>query len=119
MPLVDYSDSDSEGASQKIDSSTTKPEDRLRTEQQACHRRKHDNFTQDVTSIETANTLPSPPLSFYSLYATNVRANISDDPELHAGRKRQMPHIEGNWPTHIYLECKSASYLRAILTEEL
>jgi U6 snRNA phosphodiesterase len=82
-PLVDYPDSESE-----LD------------ERQASKRRALDGASPH-------KALPTLPTSFYSLYATNVRTAAADDPSLHGGRKRQVAHKEGNWPTHIYLECRS------------
>ncbi|EHY53933.1 poly(U)-specific 3'-to-5' RNA exonuclease [Exophiala dermatitidis] len=52
---------------------------------------------------QSSSPPPLPP-SFASLYATNVRTFAADDPSLHAGRKRQIPHVAGNWPTHVFLE---------------
>ena len=89
MALVDYSDSDSSGKGR------TKTVDRNKFE---SRKRKR---------IDPATTeLPPLPSSFLDLYATNSRAGTNDDPSLHGGRLRTIPHVEGNWPTHVYIECK-------------
>lgn len=89
MSLVQYSDSDS-GSEQDAApaAQTLKP----------VLKRKRSEPSHD--------DLPPLPAAFHDLYSTNARVSTSDNPSLHGGRKRAVPHVEGNWPSHIYLECK-------------
>ena len=82
MPLVEYSDSDDSD-----DATWTEPQ---------VNKRKR-----------PSSTLPPLPHAFHNLYASTTRLSGQDDPSLHGGRQRQTPHIEGNWPTHVYVECES------------
>lgn len=90
LALVQYSDSDSESD----DAASNPPTTALK--------RKRSGPGQAVTS------LPPLPAAFHSLYSTNTRVSTTDDPSLHGGRKRAVPHIQGNWPSHVYLECKQS-----------
>lgn len=87
--LVDYSDTESE-------------------DQEAPRAKKRKVEAMPKNSFVATASPPPPPAAFKSLYATNVRSAVADDPNLHGGRTRQVGHVEGNWPTHVYLECKSA-----------
>jgi U6 snRNA phosphodiesterase len=115
MVLVDYSDSDSE-VDKKLEKNV-KEEGRQSpasvSTDSLSKKRHHEAITSDHPAPDPGPSLlkqaipPTLPTAFYSLYATNVRSATTDDPSLHSGRKRQTPHIAGNWPTHGYLECKS------------
>lgn len=84
MPLVQYSDSESDSESRSSLHPAKKP--------------RH--------SINPGPSLPPLPASFHNLYASSTRVSVQDNPSLHGGRTRVIPHVEGNWPTHLYLECE-------------
>jgi hypothetical protein len=95
MALVNYSDSD---------------EDNNDNEDGRPLKRKADDDDNDDDGP------PPLPASFLNLYSSSVRVSNTDDPALHHGRKRVVKHVEGNWPTHVYLECKSSFFLAPFLS---
>ena len=88
MPLVEYSDSENSGSS-----------DNEMPRIQGIKRKR---------TAETQSSLPPLPDTFHDLYASATRVSNQDDPDLHGGCQRITPHVEGNWPTHVYIECKSS-----------
>ncbi|KAL9105722.1 MAG: hypothetical protein Q9227_009162 [Pyrenula ochraceoflavens] len=110
MALVEYSES-----SDSEDQNTSTTGDFSRHNDDQGHspqskKRKRVEEGEKYPSHEDKSTRSLPPLpsALRDLYATNVRSSIGDDPELHGGKRRQIPHVEGKWPTHVYLE-----YVRA------
>jgi hypothetical protein len=95
MVLVDYPDSESDEDNNQDNSIPSTPPARSLN---SALKRKHSEADQDE--------LPPLPGAFHDLYSTNARVSTSDNPSLHGGRKRAMPHVQGNWPSHVYLECK-------------
>jgi U6 snRNA phosphodiesterase len=63
--------------------------------------------------------LPPLPTSFHTLYATSVRTSTIDDPSLHSGRTRQIPHTDGIWPSHLQFEWHPSPAHQALLTNLL
>ncbi|KAL1895583.1 poly(U)-specific 3'-to-5' RNA exonuclease [Ceratocystis pirilliformis] len=88
MPLVNYSDSDSDSGSGSSHEA--------RLSQPPAKKQR--------TALNKAATVPPLPPNFLDLYASSVRTSAVDDPALHQGRKRQTPHVAGNWPSHLYIE---------------
>ncbi|CCU76472.1 hypothetical protein BGHDH14_bgh00376 [Blumeria hordei DH14] len=73
---------------------------------------------------ESQSHLPPLPSKFHDLYASAAKLSQKDDPSLHGGRKRQIPHVVGNWPTHIYIEYYNRTdeqpfQLHSLLTSDL
>ncbi|KAL1967198.1 hypothetical protein VTN77DRAFT_3489 [Rasamsonia byssochlamydoides] len=90
MALVQYSDSETDAEQDEI-STKTPAKKKLRREDPS-------------KTVDHPASLPPLPSNFHDLYASSTRVSVRDDPSLHGGRKRVIPHVEGNWPTHIYLE---------------
>lgn len=91
MALVDYSSSGSESE----------------PDTQPVKRRKAvdgSSRSTDRDGAAGASSMPPLPDTFHDLYASTVRQSVVDDPSLHQGRKRHIPHVVGNWPSHVYTE---------------
>ncbi|CEJ85144.1 hypothetical protein VHEMI03684 [[Torrubiella] hemipterigena] len=91
MPLVNYSSSDTDDENAKAPLSK---------------RRRGNSGDGIATTKDDAIVTEMPPLpdAFHDLYASTVRQSTVDDPNLHQGRKRQNPHVIGQWPSHVYVE---------------
>ncbi|KAF5001933.1 hypothetical protein FGRMN_674 [Fusarium graminum] len=109
MALVDYSSSDSESGSDSHRVKRRKGSDGI-----AAHSQTPDGDAHSVN--RDAESMPPLPDTFHDLYASTVRQSVVDDPSLHHGRKRQVPHVAGNWPSHIYTEWHPSVVQHGLLT---
>lgn len=96
MSLVSYADSDDDAD----DISIPTGDDQTWASPVAGAKRKGSQIDEPCRVSKP----PSLPSSLATLYASNVRSSTNDNPALHQGRRRQVPHVEGNWPSFVYLE---------------
>lgn len=102
MPLVNYSSSSDDEASGGSHRETVAERQSNRDPDASANRPGEVGKAQH-------SSLPPLPSAFHDLYAATVRQSTVDDPSLHQGRKRQVPHIAGHWPSHVYIECMLTS----------
>jgi len=100
MTLVDYWDSDDD----VVQPHESKPMGGEETAVNNTTLKRKRQERDDRPAQQAARPAPSLPANFHALYAAQVRSSTSDDPSLHGGRQRQVPHVVGNWPSFIYLE---------------
>ncbi len=99
MPLVNYS-------------SSSDSEDGIGAHSKPAAKRQRMKGTPEASAGNSGangaqqSSMPPLPSEFHDLYAATVRQSTVDDPSLHQGRKRQVPHIAGQWPSHVYIECE-------------
>ncbi|KAH7156649.1 hypothetical protein EDB81DRAFT_880958 [Dactylonectria macrodidyma] len=90
MALVDYSSSEEEGDREPP------PAKRRKAGVGAVAHSSGATSGNSNKAVDGISDMPPLPLKFHDLYASTVRQSIIDDPTLHHGRRRQIPHVVGH-----------------------
>ncbi|KAI8279198.1 hypothetical protein K4K59_008980 [Colletotrichum sp. SAR11_240] len=119
MALVDYSSSDSASEPSSPPPKRRKAADGGPEGPVASKHNKTTGTASSASQPDGNSALPPLPEEFHDLYASTVRTSTADDPTLHQGRKRAIPHIVGHWPSHVYIEWHPTASQHALLTSLL
>lgn len=118
--LVEYSSSDSSAEDDADDDNNVLPHNETKPLARRLENSQHDAKAQTtrVKRPKTANAdhrVKPPPLprEFMDLYTNNPK--VSADSGLHEGRVRVIPHIEGAWPSHVFVEWIPSEKHRQVL----
>lgn len=60
-----------------------------------------DDEENSMEPVQKKIKLPMP----FKTKLSSKRDQKEENPAEHQGRKRQIPHIEGNWSCHVYIDC--------------
>lgn len=94
-PLVDYPDSDSESDSSLPSGSKSGAS----SDQASC---SNSAKLQSPIKPQQLSPPPPPPKEFLNLFNSNPK--FSKNSHLYEGKFRAVPHIQGSWPSHIYIQ---------------
>lgn len=122
MSLVEYSDSDSENEEEellakelcvdnKVDGA-----DKVNKVNQVNQVNDQDEKNRNTSELSKPSKL-APPSSFLNIYTSGPR--LSPNPALHNGKTRTVEHVEGSWPSHVYIEWIPSKEETRVLTEVL
>lgn len=115
MGLVDYSSSSDSDSDKEAPLAVAEPPSKRRRTSGKTATAPAGTIAGPSPGPDVPSALPPLPSAFHDLYASTVRPSPGDDPSLHQGRRRQIPHVAGQWPSHVYVEWHPPPAAHALL----
>ncbi|KAL0037200.1 hypothetical protein WJX79_005476 [Trebouxia sp. C0005] len=126
--ILNYGSSEEEGQSLHGDTLCQQPPASLQSSGQLLKKARTGSVLQQAEHTDlcrrqqalpsAAELLSTPHSSLDHLHLQYVPSN-SDASHKHQGRKRQFPHVEGNFATHVYITAHSPESVKRALLAEL